>query len=55
MSQGVFFVGAFEGEGHLGGRRFVPSELPIGVILDVFGVGRSYRDRIVKCGGGAWG
>ena len=54
MSQDVFFVGAFEGEGHLGGRRFVPSELPIGVILDVFGVGRSYRDRIVKCGGGAW-
>lgn len=54
MSQGVFFVGAFEGEGHLGGRRFVPSELPIGVILDVFGAGRSCRDRIVKCGGGAW-
>ena len=55
MSRGVFFVGAVEGEGHLGGRRFVPSELPIGAILDVFGVGeRSSRDRIVKCGGGAW-
>lgn len=55
MSRGVFFVGAVEGEGHLGGRRFVPSELPIGAILDAFGVGeRSSRDRIVKCGGCAW-
>lgn len=56
MSQGVFFVGAFEGEGHLGGRRFVPSELPIGVILDAFGTGGrcSSRDRIVKCGADAW-
>lgn len=56
MSQGVFFVAAFEGEGHLGGRRFVPSELPIGAILDAFGtMGRcSSRDRIVKCGGCAW-
>lgn len=56
MSQSVFFVGAFEGEGHLGGRRFVPSELPIGAILDAFGtMGRcSSRDRIVKCGADAW-
>lgn len=54
MPQSVFFVGVVEGEGHLGGRRFVPSELPIGAILDVFGVVRSSRDRIVKCGGGAW-
>lgn len=52
MSQGAYFVGIVEGEGHLGGRRFVPSELPIGAILDAFGVGeRSSRDRIVKCGG----
>lgn len=56
MSQGAYFVGVVEGEGHLGGRRFVPSELPIGAILDVFGMGErlSSRDRIVKCGGGAW-
>ena len=39
MSQGAYFVGIVEGEGHLGGRRFVPSELPIGAILDVFGMG----------------
>lgn len=53
---GCVFVGAFEGEGHLGGHRFVPSELPIGVILDAFGTMGlcSSRDRIVKCGADAW-
>ena len=56
MSHDVFFVGVVEGEVHLGGRRFIPYELPIGAILDAFGTGGrcSSRDRIVKCGADAW-